>query len=66
MKRLTETDMKENNKKRFEEMKYIQRVCFGYKCLKDDDPCTRTMVYDLKSSSIIIYFRFLVFLVFRF
>jgi hypothetical protein len=29
--------MGENNKKIFEGMKYIQRACFGYECLEDDD-----------------------------
>jgi hypothetical protein len=30
--------MRESNKKRFEGMKYIQKVCFEYECLEDDDP----------------------------
>jgi hypothetical protein len=30
--------MRESNKKIFEGMKHIQRVCFGYECLKDNDP----------------------------
>jgi hypothetical protein len=29
--------MGESNKKRFEEVEYIQRACFGYECLEDDD-----------------------------
>jgi hypothetical protein len=35
----TETDMRGNNKKRFEEMKYIQRAWFGYEWLEDDNSC---------------------------
>jgi hypothetical protein len=40
----TNTGMRESNKKRFEGIKYIQRVCFGNECLKDDDLCIRTMI----------------------
>jgi hypothetical protein len=29
--------MRENNKKRFEEIKYIQRAHFGYEYLEDDN-----------------------------
>jgi hypothetical protein len=32
--------MGENNKKRFEGIKYIQIAYFGYECLEDDDSCT--------------------------
>jgi hypothetical protein len=41
---LTETDMRGNNKNRFEGMKYIQRACFEYECLEDDDSCTKIMI----------------------
>jgi hypothetical protein len=33
-----------SNKNIFEGMKYIQRACFGYECLEDGDPCTKTII----------------------
>ena len=46
-------------------MKYIQRACFGQKCLEDDDSCTRTMIQELESNSRVIDFIFLDFLGFQ-
>jgi hypothetical protein len=58
--------MERNNKMIIEGIEDIQRVCFEYECLKNNDPCIRNIILELESSSRVIDFKFLDFRILEF